>query len=422
MIRRLVFALPELSLNLMFASVNAWFLYYLVTILHLPPLLAGAAFLIGRVLDAVLDFPVGRLSDRCGRQGGRVRLIGTALPFAAGSFVLMWALPAVADSAVGVFVTATFGFALFSLFYTLTSVPRLALLPGYARDRRARIRQVAMDMILAWVAVAVASSALPVAAAQAGGVVRAPFGWALTASEIAVLALLFYIPFLLRVEDRALRPDAMRMPMSLRHGLARLHAARMGLPLVQFLLMVLVPFLLQSMLPFYLNAQIGLPADRQLPVLATVFATALLSFPLWSRVAQCGVGRAQPLAALAAIALAALAMPFLSPGLSPALFLLAITCGVGLSGLALAAWSLVPDTVDRAQMAANPPGEGLATAAFTFVNQLAAGIAAMTNALVLSGIGVEVALIGWGAALPPLACCCLTMLLLTRGRHLNEAA
>jgi len=52
---RLAFGSPDLALSLLFATVNGWFLYYLVTIIGLPPLLAGAAFVFGRVLDGLLD-------------------------------------------------------------------------------------------------------------------------------------------------------------------------------------------------------------------------------------------------------------------------------------------------------------------------------------------------------------------------------
>lgn len=429
MIRRLVFALPELSLNLMFASVNTWFLYYLVSVLHMSPVLAGAAFLIGRFLDAGLDFPAGRLSDRQARSGGRVRLIGLALPLAAASLVLMWLLPALSGgpgATIGVFLAATTGFALFSLFYTLAAVPRLALLPGYARSRDARIRQVAMDMVLAWLAVALASSAFPLIVEQAAVFAPAPFAWSLAAAFLALPVLLFYLPFLLLVEDQPLRPDAGSGPGSLRQGLALLRAVGLAQPLAQFLALVLVPFLLQSILPFYLEMHVGLPADRQFPVLGSVFAAALLTFPVWSLLARRWPGRAQPLAALSATSAGALAMPFLPAGPSPALFAMAAICGIGLSGLALAAWALVPQAVERAQMADSPPGEGLTTAAFTFLNQAAAGVAAMINGITLSlfrpdtareagsAIGGAAVMIGWAAALPALGCCLVAALLLRR--------
>lgn len=72
---RLAFAAPEISITLLFATVNAWYFYYLVNVLHLPAGLAGAAFVIGRIIDALLDPVIGRLADRLGCK----RLIRAAL-------------------------------------------------------------------------------------------------------------------------------------------------------------------------------------------------------------------------------------------------------------------------------------------------------------------------------------------------------
>lgn len=419
MLRRLVFALPELSQNLMFASVNGWFLYYLVTVLGLSPALAGAVFLIGRVLDAVLDVPVGFLSDRMARRGGRVRLIGVSLPLAACAFVVMWLAPAMGTSHTVVFLAATAGFSLFALFYTLVAVPRIALLPGYVRTRPERIRQVAIDMVVAWFAVGMASAAFPALVGQAARHTEAPLTWGLAAAVVAVIGLAFYLPFLLRVDDRMLHPQGAEAPLTLRQGLARLRRLRQRLPFGRFFLLVLAPFLLQSVLPFYVSLHIGLPAEQQFPVLGAVFATALLAFPVWSRIAQRVSARSQTLAALGITACALVVMPFLPAGLSAPIFALAVICGAGLSGLALAAWVLIPQTVDRAQQMAEAPGEGLTSAAFTFINKLAAGGAAMINGIALSLVppraGGGDSLIGWAASLPALACCLIAAALLLRG-------
>lgn len=403
MIRRLVFALPELSVNLMFASINGWFLFYLVSVLGLAPLLAGLAFLIGRLVDAVLDIVVGRWSDRLSERGLRVRMIGLALPLAGVSYTLLWALPARAGSDLGMFVVATLAFAGFTLFYTLVAVPRLALLAGYAPGPGDRVRQVATDMTLAYVAVAIATSAFPEAVSALSPRHGETNAWSITAAIIALSAALFYLPFLFRVRDTRLAPAAPD-PLSIGVGVRRLRVAGLVRPLLLFGLLVLGPFLLQSILPFYLQAHAGLPPGRQLPVLGTVFGAALLAFPIWSAMARRHSAPTQTRAALLMLACAVLTMPVLPQGLSPGLLGMAALCGLGLSGLSLAAWDLVPAMVVRVQGSHAAPGEGLTTAAFTFVNKLAVGIAALINGAMIWLADFGLVSLGWGSALPALLC------------------
>lgn len=50
---RLAYASPEISLTITFALTNSWYLFYLINVAGLSPLLGGLAFAVGRIFDAV---------------------------------------------------------------------------------------------------------------------------------------------------------------------------------------------------------------------------------------------------------------------------------------------------------------------------------------------------------------------------------
>ena len=97
---RLAFGSPDLALSLLFATVNGWLLFYLVTILDVPPLLAGAVFVFGRVLDGILDPIVGARTDHRARKP----VIGLAL-FATATVFTLVTLPVEFDASKRAMVT-----------------------------------------------------------------------------------------------------------------------------------------------------------------------------------------------------------------------------------------------------------------------------------------------------------------------------
>ena len=206
---RLAFGSPDLALSLLFATVNGWFLYYLVTIIGLPPLLAGAAFVFGRVLDGLLDPLIGAWADRHRRKpvdravaalrGGGVR----------GPVDRARAAARCAGRGRGD------GGGLRGLRPRLHRRlrPRLAMMPTVVPGYDARTGQASVDMGFVFVAVLIASTAFPgvVAALGTGGALAAsgPRVWMLVACGIAVLAVLAYLPFLFFIRE-PVRPSRHR--------------------------------------------------------------------------------------------------------------------------------------------------------------------------------------------------------------------
>jgi Na+/melibiose symporter-like transporter len=102
-ITKAFYALGDHTINVSLSSLSFFYAFFLVEIAGIRPALAGLIPLIGRVVDAVSDPAMGRISDRTSWRWGRRRpyfLIGAAWWVGAQVF-LMSATPA---GAPGVFV------------------------------------------------------------------------------------------------------------------------------------------------------------------------------------------------------------------------------------------------------------------------------------------------------------------------------
>ena len=129
---RVAYGVSDLGASLTFVAVNTWLLYVLVNVAGVPPLWAGAVFVVGRVVDAVTDPLMGVLADRWRDRVGRLPFLRWgALPLAA-TFAAVWWAPDLGPVAAVVYATASF--VAFGIAYTVVQVPTMALTPELAQD------------------------------------------------------------------------------------------------------------------------------------------------------------------------------------------------------------------------------------------------------------------------------------------------
>lgn len=388
---RLAFALPELCLALFFAAFNSWLLYYLVNVVALPPLLAGVAFLFGRLFDAVLDPVIGRWSDRRRAKHGRMGPIRWALVPAALLYVGVWALPAVAGGTAATFTVAILAFMAFSWAYTLISIPRHALLPDLVPGYDARTRQVSLNMIVIFLAVIVAIAITPALVTGLAGTselaATPAWAWVAVAVLFAAIGVASYVPFLRAIPDprggssgeagpfAAELRDLLRTP-----GYARV----LGI----FLLTVLGTLMVQAMVPFYLESYLGIPGPAQAPILGAILLLSILSFPVWSMIAA-RIGKAPALALGIAVYGVFLALVPVVPrdGMTPLFAFACAMSGLGVSAINLFPWAMLPDAVDMDAAAHGRPREGLVYAVFVFAQKTAGSIAVFWNGIILAVFG-----------------------------------
>ena len=386
--RRFAFASPDVGLALFFVSLNSWLLYFLINVVELPPALAGVAFLIGRLFDAVLDPIVGRWSDRTRPRMGRMPPIRWALLPAGLLYVAMWVLPVSVAGTAAAFVLATLGFMAFSFAFTLLAIPRHALLPDLVPDYDARTQQVSLNMVFVFVAVFAAIAVTPGLVIALSGVeelaATPAWAWVAVAGMVALVASVAFVPFLRAIPD--VTGGEAAAPAGFARELRTLFATPgYGRILLIFLLTVLATLTVQAMTPFYLESYLGVPGPAQPPILGGIFALSILSFPLWGWLGT-RWGKARGLLAGIGIYCVFLALvPFMPrEGVTPVFVVACLFAGLGVSAINLFPWAMLPDAVDMDAATHGHPREGLVYAVFAFTQKTAGSIAVFWNAIMLA--------------------------------------
>jgi len=167
---KLCYGLGDLTLSSSLTALSMIYAsFYLTQVAGLRPALAGAVPLVGRLLDAVTDPLMGRLSDHTRWRAGRRRpwlLIG-AVPFGA-SFALLWT-PAPIPGQAGLFAYYAAIYCLFSLAVTVLYVPYLALLPEMAVGYDERTSLNTYRSVVSALGIFLAIGVRPLAEALGGG-------------------------------------------------------------------------------------------------------------------------------------------------------------------------------------------------------------------------------------------------------------
>ena len=386
---RVAYGASDLGASLTFVAVNTWLLYVLVNVAGVPPLWAGAVFLVGRLVDAVTDPVMGILADRWRDRIGRLPFLRWgAFPLAV-AFAAVWWSPDLGPVAAVVYATASF--VAFGLAYTVVQVPTMALTPELAQDYDGRTALTSWRIGFGVVAslLAVAAPPLIVLAVAGGGDLAAagPEGWRAMGVAFGLVALAAYLTTASVVPEPARRPrpvpagggswtSAFRSP-----GFAAVWGV--------FLVVTIGLMIVNSMLPFFLESALGLPGEAQTVVLGLLFGTAVLAFPAWGRASEAWGKRAALTVGLVLLAGSVLALVGFAPAgaVGPTLLGLTVLAGIGLAAVMMLPWAMLPDVVEFDALAVGRRREGLLYALFTFGQKAAGSIGVFANALVASTFG-----------------------------------
>ena len=381
----------EIGASLAFVAINTWLLYYLINVARVPPLLAGAVFVAGRVVDAITDPVMGTLVDRTRRRVPRLRWVRWgALPLGAAFALLWWAPAAAGDAATWAALGALL---LTSVLYTVVQVPVLSLTPDLVPDYDDRTSLTAVRTAFAVVAsmLAVALPPLIVAAVSGGGALAAsgPAGWAWMGIGFGALVAAGYLTLPRLVSEPRAASEA-------RGGgdaawWTVLRAPGFVSVLVTFLVVTIGIMLVNSLLPFALESVLLVPAAQQTPLLALLFGTAVLTFPAWAWLTgRLGKRGALTLGALIlAGALNGLMATGVGAGLSATTLAWTALAGVGLAAVMALPWAMLPDVVEFDALRSGEHREGLLYALFTFGQKLAGSIGVFANAIATSVLGYQ---------------------------------
>lgn len=363
---KLTFGLGELSFSASGGAVSMVYAYFLLQEAELRPALAGLVPLIGRVVDAVTDPLMGRLSDRARWRAGRRRpffLLG-AIPFGL-SFFALWVDPPFTGQ-VARFAYYAAAYSLFSCTLTVLYVPYLALVPEMETRYDARTSLNAWREAIGSLGMLAAISLRLVAEALGG---ESPD----FATAAAIYALLFALPWLgvyrVTFETALPREPAQQAPLLEGFGdVARQRSFRILCAI--FLCGRMAMDIAGPLFILYAKFWLGRVEDFEL-VMMVFFGAILISFPIAVRLAR-HREKAKLFAVGALIWTVASLIQWLIQPESPRwiFFVVVPLITPGLALVNVMPWSMAGEVADEGELETGERRDGVYNGVLTFTRKL----------------------------------------------------
>ena len=191
--------------------ISIFYLYFLTDVLLISPALAGTVFLISRMWDALIDPPIGIISDRTRTRFGRRRpyfLAGVVLIFA--SFVMMW-FPVAFESEMHRFLYVLGTYIFFCTCYSITMIPYFSLASELTTDYNERTSLTSYRMVFS-MASSLTCAVVPLTVVDyVKGIYDLRTGYIVMAF---IFGLVFSLPFLATFFATRERPEFQKKPES----------------------------------------------------------------------------------------------------------------------------------------------------------------------------------------------------------------
>jgi Na+/melibiose symporter-like transporter len=350
-----LFGAGDFAFNLYWQAVNLYLLFFYIDTLRLAPALAGTIFLIGAVWDGLADFCAGVIAQRM-RRPYRWLIGWGAVPLGA-TFVAMFAVPR--GAALWALVTQI----LFRTLYAFTNIPYSAWTTRLATTSAERSLLAGLRMTFGASAATLVAWALPDLAAMLGG-------YGLACVLLAVVAIPILLAMAWRVPERAPPADQAAHPR-LGPSLALLarNRAFVALNVAAAAGSAAGALTVQSVLYFFryvLLDEVGGPH-----ALAGMAFAGVVAAPLWTVLARARGARLAWIAASVMALLLPLGFVLLQAPAAAAATLFLLAMQAAFAGFSLAAWTLLPDSVDWGAARSGVRVEAIAFGTFALAQKVA---------------------------------------------------
>lgn len=378
-----MFALGDHSVNVALSALSLVFFTFLVTVAGLQPWLAGVIAWLARLVDAITDPLMGRLSDHTRWRTGRRRpyfLLGM-LPLGL-CFAAMWTTPFTDQADMFVWYLAVYiGLAL-SL--TVLSVPYMALIPEMATEYDERTSLNTWRSAAAVVGTMVAAAFFEFAEGLGGG--ASGFG---RAGLVIAIWIVLPWPFVHAVSfEPPRREPPARTPIRVALGTLLRHRTYLRLCGI-YLGGRIAMDLLGLAIPLFITVWLGRGGDVT-GTLLTMLVVVIASLPFWLHFAR----RREKHHVLAIGSLwfivCLLLVFFADPGWPrAAVFAVAGALGVGYAVVDLFPWAMLGEVIDEDELLHGERREGVYNGVFTFIRKVGGATAYMFGGFALSLAGYD---------------------------------
>jgi len=379
------FGIGTVGVSIMLNTVTAYFPAFMSTVLGQSPELAGYLLMGSKLVDAVIDLLIGRMSDHTrSRWGRRKPYLAIGAIVSAASFFMLFAPPVMSQAALIAYMIA--GLVIYSAGYSLFAVPYMALPAELTEGFHERTRLISFRTVFvsAGQLLALAVTAALIESGGGGrdgymlmGLVMALiiFG-AMTATALAVPTT-HHQP----VEKADQKPLSTQLAIMWRN---RPFMLLIGAKVFQFLSFA---SLASTGLLYLLNV-VGIGYQGQIIWSVTQNIALALSMPIWVRIGKKVGKRNAYLIGVAIFCLAALSwLPADSSITNTGIILRGLAAGFGSGAIILMSISMLADTMAYDRAVAKEGREGLLSSAIAVIEKVSFAFGVAVLGVILQQFG-----------------------------------
>jgi GPH family glycoside/pentoside/hexuronide:cation symporter len=377
---KIIYGAGDLGFSLTSTIVGAYFLFFLMDVVHLKPALAGIAILIGKTWDYVNDPLIGHISDRTRSRWGRRRpfLLFGAIPFAL-AFIMMWYIPPFTSN-VALVAYYALAYVVFDAAATFVYMPYFALTPELTEDYDERTSLTSYRMffsifgsLLAFtIPLMIVGTFTPENASRV--VLMAVFFGVMSALP------LWLVFFNTKERESYISKEKPKM-------LPALKAAFKNRPFVFGAIIYLLTWIcmdiIQAVILFFVKYVLRLEGQSDL-VMALIFVTGIIALPLWEYASRRMEKRKA--FAVGVAFMAAVLMVLITLGAGAPFWMVVVLCilaGVGVSAAHVLPWAILPDAIEWDEYTTGERHEGVFYSLITLMQKVASSIAIPLTAVLL---------------------------------------
>ena len=385
---KVAFGMGDMGAGLTANLIAFSFLIFLTNAAGLSPIAAGTVLLIGKIWDAVNDPLVGFLSDRTETRWGRRYpwMVAGAIPFGL-TFFLMWIVPGI-GSQTGLFWYYVVVSVAFQVFYTMVNLPYTTLTAELTKDYDERTELTAFRLGSSLFG-AIAALALGLVVSQVIEDVRQQYlVLGVLCSVVSVLPLIWCVlgtyPY---AEQRGALHPATNSDAG--ESLPFLQQLKIVFTNRAFLFVVgiylfawLALQVTASIIPFYATFWMGL--DSYFLAALLVQGTAIFMMVLVNQISR-RLGKQETFyIGIGTWTIAQLALFFIQPGQTAALYLLCVVVSFGVATAYVVPWAMLPDVIELDELQTGHRREGVFYAFMTLLQKIG-----LAGGLFLVGVALE---------------------------------
>jgi len=369
--------------GLAFNTLNFFYLFFLNTVVGLPPYLAGLVLLIGRIWDGFTDPVMGMIVDSTKSSSGKHRfwLIIAIVPFIVTFFLLWLDYP---GSDISRFVIYSLLFVLFSTAFTMFNIPYGSMTADLTHDYNERTSITAVRMVFSLLAMIIGAGLTQILAGSKN------IGYPGMAAIYCIVMLISgcITFFSTRGYDTVITKAN---GIKLKIWFDTLKNKPFVLLVLSYFLLTIATSGVSGIFIYYVKYTLHMTNNIQSSIIMGVLVvSSIAALPLWAFVSKVYSKKAALFSGMAVFGGGLIGIVITGLDYGQILFYtLSVICGIGLSSFFIVLWSMIPDVVEHGQLQSGQRNAGVYYGLWFFVQKLGMALSATINGWVLTWSGFK---------------------------------